>query len=121
MLSWGYVLQRGVHLGVPVAEKLSRLISPEHQTTTAKTMPDEMIEGGYMMEKNSDVSVPGRIVLNLWRILRPEIAVQSYTFENMAFHILHRRVPNFSFENLTAWWKSDRDRYFNLIFQACNI
>ena len=65
MLSWGYVLQRGVHLGVPVAEKLSRLISPEHQTTTAKTMPDEMIEGGYMMEKNSDVAVPGRIVLNL--------------------------------------------------------
>lgn len=64
-----------------------------------------------MVEKNSDITIGGRIVLNLWRILRVEVALQSYTFENLVFHILHRRVSTFPFEKLTGWWHSNHDRW----------
>lgn len=46
----------------------------------------------------------GRIVLDFWRLLRHEVALQSYTFENIVYQILQRRVPAYSFRDLTAWW-----------------
>ena len=30
--------------------------------------------------------------------------IYSYTFENMMFHVLHRRVPKFEHAGLTRWW-----------------
>ncbi|XP_059350922.1 DNA polymerase zeta catalytic subunit-like isoform X2 [Daphnia carinata] len=109
MLSWGYLLQRGKFLGINVQNQLSRIPGafPERPTGVL----EDIIEGGYMVEKNSDITIGGRIVLNLWRILRVEVALQSYTFENMVFHILHRRVSTFPFEKLTVWWHSNHDRW----------
>lgn len=40
---------------------------------------------------NSTFKVPGRHVLNLWRIMRGEQTLTSYTLENVAFNVLHRR------------------------------
>ena len=44
----------------------------------------------------AQVSIAGRIVLNLWRILRHEASLRSYALENVAYHMLHRRIPRFS-------------------------
>ena len=49
-------------------------------------------------------SYKGRIVLNVWRLLRSELALTSYSFENTVFHVLHQRVPLFSPAQLAAWW-----------------
>lgn len=46
----------------------------------------------------------GRIILDFWRLLRHEVALQSYTFENIVYQILQKRVPVYSFKNLTFWW-----------------
>ena len=35
-----------------------------------------------------------------------QIALRSYTFENVAFHVLHERLPHFSFQTLTEWYSS---------------
>lgn len=35
-----------------------------------------------------------------------QIALRSYTFENVAFHVLHERLPHFSFQTLTEWYAS---------------
>ena len=32
-----------------------------------------------MVEKNSDINIPGRIVLNLWRILKVEVNLLLFT------------------------------------------
>lgn len=35
--------------------------------------------------------IVGRHLLNVWRIMRGEIDLTSYRFENMVFHLLHQR------------------------------
>ena len=34
-----------------------------------------------------------------------QVALYSYTFENIAFHVLHQRLPEYSFRQLTEWWQ----------------
>lgn len=69
MLSWGYLLHRASYLGCSITDQLSRV----HVGCDAPKLQQDIIEGGYMVEKNSDVSILGRIVLNLWRLLRSEV------------------------------------------------
>lgn len=50
------------------------------------------------------MKIRGRILLDVWRLMRHEIALTSYTFENIMYHILHRRYPKHSFSHLTRMW-----------------
>jgi hypothetical protein len=34
-----------------------------------------------------------------------QVALQSYTFESVMYHVLHQRVPRHSFKHLTFWWE----------------
>ncbi|KAF4520400.1 hypothetical protein B566_EDAN018620 [Ephemera danica] len=43
--------------------------------------------------------------------MRHEVALQSYVFENVVFHILHERVPHYSFRALTHWWEHPSKLY----------
>ena len=72
MLSWGYLLQRGTFLGILLQNQLSRIPAGGYPDRHGG-IPEDIIEGGYMVEKNSDITICGRIVLNLWRILRVEV------------------------------------------------
>ena len=69
MLSWGFLLERGTLLGLAMNNLLSRVPSVVERTYNT----EDVIEGGYMVEKNSDIAILGRIVLNLWRLLRVEV------------------------------------------------
>lgn len=44
----------------------------------------------------SGIWMSGRIVLNLWRIMRSEAKLGIYTFENVVHHVLKRRIPHFT-------------------------
>jgi hypothetical protein len=52
--------------------------------------------------------------------MRSELALTSYTLENLFFHVLHERVPKFDHQTLTNWWTSpargDLDRQDNILF-----
>ena len=52
----------------------------------------------------SELSVVGRVVLNIWRIVQQEVALTSYTFENVFYHVLHQRTPQYSYQTLTKWY-----------------
>ncbi|XP_012939593.1 uncharacterized protein LOC101853172 isoform X2 [Aplysia californica] len=98
MLSWGYLLQRSAQLGVDLCSRLARV-------------PDAKDDNRYSAEKDewgadhmSEIHIAGRVVLNLWRILRHEVTLNTYTFENVAFHVLHQRIPLFSFRSLSKWY-----------------
>lgn len=62
------------------------------------------------MNKNPYIStlyqlkIIGRILLDIWRLLRHEIALTSYSFENIMYHILHKRCPLHSHRLLTQMW-----------------
>jgi DNA polymerase zeta len=62
------------------------------------------------MVQNKHLHYTGRIILNVWRLLRGEVALTSYTFENTSFHVLHERVPLFSLEQLFTWFAQRNTR-----------
>lgn len=102
MLSWGYLIERGYILNLNLIPLLSRVrISP-------KNKPED---------GQPELTIPGRIILDFWRLLRHEIALQSYTFESIAYHVLHRRVPAFSFKTLTNWWNYPSGLYRNRVLR----
>ena len=59
----------------------------------------------------SELKIAGRIILNIWRLMRSEVALYSYTFENMMYHTLHERVAKLQYSTLTSWWNHRTSHY----------
>jgi DNA polymerase zeta len=97
--SWGYVVQRAARLSLDMVLELGRV--KEGSTGAAKGKDDNW---GYT--QTSALRITGRHVLNIWRLMRGEVALTQYTYENIVFHLLHRRVPKFSPATLTAWYRA---------------
>ena len=53
-------------------------------------------QDSYGHTHTSSVHVTGRIVLNIWRLLRSELALTSYTLESCVYHVLHYRCVDVS-------------------------
>ncbi|KAF4025141.1 hypothetical protein G4228_017204 [Cervus hanglu yarkandensis] len=105
MHSWGYLLQRAAALSVDLCQMISRV-------------PDDKIENRFAAERDeygsdtmSEINIVGRITLNLWRIMRNEVALNNYTFENVSFHVLHQRFPLFTLRVLSDWFDNKTDLY----------
>ena len=62
----------------------------------------------YAATHTSIIRVVGRHVLNVWRILRSDMALGSYTFENFAFHILKRRCVGLASVGVESWCQLPR-------------
>ncbi|EFN82226.1 DNA polymerase zeta catalytic subunit [Harpegnathos saltator] len=100
-LSWGYVFQRASHLalnGFPLRiSKVPYVQIPSNKFDARMFEKDDM----------SEIKVPGRNILDVWRIMRHEAALLTYTFENVMHHVLHERIPCPSFRTLSTWWKHE--------------
>ncbi|XP_041662079.1 DNA polymerase zeta catalytic subunit isoform X2 [Cheilinus undulatus] len=105
MHSWGYLLQRAAALGGDLCQQLSRVPgdSKENRFTADR---DE-----YGADTMTEISIIGRITLNLWRVMKTEAALNNYTFENVAFHLLHQRFPTYSPRTLSDWFDHNTDLY----------
>ncbi|RKP36804.1 hypothetical protein BJ085DRAFT_43731 [Dimargaris cristalligena] len=57
----------------------------------------------YRRRKSSSIQISGRHVLNVWRIMKSRCALNIFSFENVVYHFLHRRVPRFDYDTLTRW------------------
>ncbi|XP_020712100.2 DNA polymerase zeta catalytic subunit [Athalia rosae] len=106
-LSWGYLFQRAVVLGINLAPQVSRIPCTkqawEIQTTELNIL--------------TEIKMPGRIVLDVWRIMRHEIALQSYTFENLMYHVMHQRLSCPSFATLNCWWEHRAPREHSMVVE----
>ncbi|XP_046399117.1 DNA polymerase zeta catalytic subunit [Ischnura elegans] len=115
MLSWGYVIERGNHLGMDVKSLLSRIFTINPAGSTFKEKTSEPFEMDSRRIKDTEdydpIQLPGRIVLNVWRIMRSEAALMSYTFENVMYHLLHERIPSHSYKSLNDWWEHRTNLY----------
>ncbi|XP_071136539.1 uncharacterized protein [Mytilus edulis] len=96
--SWGYLLQRAAQVGIGLCSQISR-IPEEKRGSHFSAEKDE-----YGADSMSEIHIVGRIVLNLWRVMRHEVTLNIYTFENVMFHVLHQRTPKYSFRNLNTWY-----------------
>lgn len=109
-VSWGYVIERGYALEMNLMKRLSRVPSAE----TVHVSEEEQRELLEMHDYSAGLKIPGRILLDIWRLMRHEIALTSYTFENVVYHILHRRVPNHSYRQLSRLWSKPYSRWIVL-------
>ncbi|XP_046849330.1 uncharacterized protein LOC124442867 isoform X2 [Xenia sp. Carnegie-2017] len=107
MLSWGYLIQRATTLGIDIASQLSRV-----QDTSGTARFDAEIDK-WGANHTSEITITGRIILNVWRLMKHEVTLNVYSFENVSYHVLHERVPLYSYRQLTQWWdkKLPHDRW----------
>ncbi|XP_032877895.1 DNA polymerase zeta catalytic subunit [Amblyraja radiata] len=105
MHSWSYLFQRAAALEVDLLHMVSRVPDESKGNAFAAEL-DEF--GATAM---SEINIVGRIVLNVWRMMRSEVTLNNYTFENVAFHVLRQRFPLFSFRVLSDWFDNKTDLY----------
>lgn len=92
--SWGFLLNRAEVLGYDLATVLSRV-----STLHLNKMGDFW---GYTHA--SSIRITGRHMINLWRVLKKESKIESFTLENFVYHLLHKRIPKFSADYLFKNW-----------------
>lgn len=95
--SWGYLVERfRVSYDMNLLPRLSR----SYYKSNGK-FGDRW---GYT--HTSVIKINGRHLLNVWRLLRSELSLTSYSLENVCFHLLHRPLPRFSNLVLSNWCQS---------------
>ncbi|KAF8985309.1 DNA polymerase zeta [Entomortierella lignicola] len=104
-LSWGYLVDRyQVLFGLDMSKLLSR-VKPQKAPVLSKSAMEA--RDSFNSKHNSGLSIVGRHLFNVWRLIRGEVALSNYGFCNVVFHVLQQRVPHYSHETLTKWWKGD--------------
>lgn len=92
--SWGYLIERfREHHNMNLMSLLSR--SEFHANGKFGD------RWGYT--HTSSIKINGRHVLNIWRLLKSELSLTSYTVENVCFHTLHQNFPKFLNQTLSRW------------------
>jgi DNA polymerase zeta len=66
-LSWGFLLQRAAQLSVNLCPQISRI----HSFKQGSWFAPERDEWGA--DHGTEIHIEGRVVLNLWRVLRHEV------------------------------------------------
>ncbi|KAI9084793.1 hypothetical protein K1719_033199 [Acacia pycnantha] len=122
--SLGFLAERASHLGLGLLNSLSRtpsdiwITSEKDMSETA--IPDissaddvqesSMIEDEWGRTHASGVHVGGRIVLNVWRLIRGEVKLNLYSVEAVAEAVLRRKVPSIHNKVLTKWFSGGPGR-----------
>ncbi|KAG7673423.1 hypothetical protein KSW81_006633 [Nannochloris sp. 'desiccata'] len=60
----------------------------------------------YGWDHASGLDIPGRIVLNVWRLMRGELKLNIYTLENCAAAVLRLRIPHIPAPQLSSWFSA---------------
>lgn len=102
--SWGYLIERArVKYEYNLCDELSRMKSQSHGRFGKET-------DLWGFTHTSTIRITGRHTINIWRAMRGELNLLQYTMENVVFHLLHKRIPHYSFADLTKWYKGSRPR-----------
>ncbi|KAH8882465.1 hypothetical protein GQ53DRAFT_733954 [Thozetella sp. PMI_491] len=104
--SWGFLIERArLKYDYNLCDEFSRVKSQSHGR-----IGKEADRWGF--NTTSTIRVTGRHMINVWRAMRGELNLLQYTMENVAWHLLHRRIPHYSWRTLTAWYTDGRQSDF---------
>ena len=96
--SWGYLMERArIRYEFDLCNEFSRMVAQSHGRFGKDT-------DRWGFNTTSSIKITGRHVINVWRAMRSELNLLQYTLENVAFHLLHKRVPHYTFQDLTDWF-----------------
>ena len=71
MLSWGYLIDRAKELDILLCPQISRIPGVEASPNITKAGEIDELYG-----HPNDVKISGRILLNVWRIMRSEVSIR---------------------------------------------
>ncbi|PHT98415.1 DNA polymerase zeta catalytic subunit [Capsicum chinense] len=127
--SLGFLAERAAYLGIGLLNKISRTPSEGNiasrdseggklsdifsDAVAADPMSHEdaaIIDDEWGRTHASGVHVGGRIVLNIWRLMRGEVKLNLYTLEAVAEAVLRRKIPYIPNKVLTNWFLSGPGR-----------
>ena len=102
--SWGYIIERArCKYDYNLCDEFSRMKSQSHGRFGKE-------DDRWGFNHTSTIRVTGRHMINIWRAMRGELNLLQYTMENVAFQLCHRRIPHYSFQDLTFWYKSGKPK-----------
>lgn len=102
--SWGYLIERArIKYEFDLCDEFSRMKSQSHGR-----FGKDADRWGF--DHTSTIRITGRHMINIWRAMRSELNLLQYTMENVVFHLLHKRIPHYSFKDLSKWYKSAAPR-----------
>ena len=108
MSSWGFLMARAATLGINLCPLLSRVPGSVKESKVGGVGDGPGME--YNASHTSEINLVGRTIFNLWRMMRAELTLSSYTLENVAKAALGERRPNFPPKSLTQWWSICKTR-----------
>ncbi|KAL6896569.1 hypothetical protein ACP4OV_007141 [Aristida adscensionis] len=122
--SLGFLAERAAHLGIGLLKRISR--TPPHEPNnqppldeSSQVLPeassaDDVIDGisenDWSHTHASGIHVGGRIVLNLWRLMRAEVKLNNYSLEAVVDEVLRRKVPLIPSKILSRWFATGPGR-----------
>ncbi len=96
--SWGYLIERcKIVYDIDLTIRLSRVCQKQRNK----------VGDPWGYTHASAIRITGRHMLNIWRQLRRETNLGSYSVENVTFQVLGRRIPHYSTETLTQWFTNN--------------
>ncbi len=126
-LSWSYLIRRAIRLNIKDFHiRISRIPNGKRESSVRINLnrrPTHL----EIIPVPHEIVIAGRVMLNLWRILRSEISLNIYTLENCAFHILNERVMKYNYQTLTNWFNHPSDLFrwrvieYYLYRTECNL
>ncbi|KAM0893040.1 hypothetical protein ACQ4PT_025368 [Festuca glaucescens] len=124
--SLGFLAERAAHLGVGLLKRISRTLphqskhppnNLDHESSqvlpeasSADDVITDVSENDWSHTHASGVHVGGRIVLNLWRLMRGEVKLNNYSLEAVADEVLRRKVPLVPTKTLNRWFATGPGR-----------
>lgn len=62
------------------------------------------------------IYITGRTLLNVWQIMRSEVKLCNSSLPYVVEEVLHKRIPVFTSQQLTRWFKSSTSRFRTISF-----
>ena len=124
--SLGFLAERAAYLGIGLLKRISRI--PPHElnhppkapvnessqllaeASSAEDVIDDVSENDWSHTHVSGIHVGGRIVLNLWRLMRAEVKLNNYSLEAVADEVLRRKIPLIPNRILNRWFATGPGR-----------
>ncbi|KAL6893400.1 hypothetical protein GGI43DRAFT_413220 [Trichoderma evansii] len=109
--SWGYLIERArLKYDYDLCNEFSRM-----KAQSKGRFGKESDQWGF--NTTSTIRITGRHMINIWRAMRSEVNLLQYTMENVVWHLLHRRIPHYSWRSLTSWLQSGKARDLNRVLR----
>ena len=102
--SWGYMIERArCKYDYNLCDEFSRMKAQSHGRFGKE-------DDRWGFNHTSTIRVTGRHMINVWRAMKGELNLLQYTMENVVFQLCHRRIPHYSFQDLTFWYRSRKPK-----------